>query len=175
MINESKRLNAEGKYSPLAIETSGHAALKENYFLDDGAYLVTKLLISLARLTKEGKNLLDLIKDLPEPKEAMEVRLKFETPDFKAAGKDVISDLTVTAIEKPYLSLAPDNCEGVRINFDKSHGNGWALVRMSLHEPILPINAESNEKGGVKKILNELYKNLKNYPFLNTENLKKSL
>ena len=175
VINESKRLNAEGKYSPLAIETSGHAALKENYFLDDGAYLVTKLLISLARLTKEGKNLLDLIKDLPEPKEATEVRLKFETLDFKAAGKDVISDLTVTAIEKPYLSLAPDNGEGVRINFDKSHGNGWALVRMSLHEPILPINAESNEQGGLKKILNELYKNLKNYPFLNTENLKKSL
>ena len=26
------------EYAPLAIETSGHAALKENYFLDDGAY-----------------------------------------------------------------------------------------------------------------------------------------
>ncbi|MDE6412267.1 MAG: phosphomannomutase/phosphoglucomutase [Clostridia bacterium] len=175
VINESKRLNAEGKYSPLAIETSGHAALKENYFLDDGAYLVTKLLISLARLAKEGKNLLDLIKDLPEPKEATEVRLKFETPDFKTLGKDIISDLTATAIEKPYLSLAPENCEGVRINFDKEHGNGWALVRMSLHEPILPINAESNDEGGVKKILKELYTHLKTYPFLNTENLKKSI
>ena len=175
VINESKRLNAEGKYSPLAIETSGHAAFKENYYLDDGAYLVTKLLISLARLAKEGKNLLDLIKDLPEPEEAAEVRLKFETPDFKAVGKDIISALTATAIEKPYLSLAPENCEGVRINFDKDHGNGWALVRLSLHEPILPVNAESNEKGGVKKILSELYKYLKEYPFLNTENLKKSL
>ena len=175
VINESKRLNAEGKFSPLAIETSGHAALKENYFLDDGAYLVTKLLISLARLAKEGKNLLDLIKDLPEPAEAAEVRLKFETPDFKEVGKGIISDLTATAIEKPYLSLAPENCEGVRINFDKEHGNGWALVRMSLHEPILPVNAESNDKGGVKKILSILYKYLKEYPFLNTENLKKSL
>ena len=175
VINESKRLNAEGKYSPLAIETSGHAALKENYFLDDGAYLVTKLLISLARLAKEGKNLLDLIKDLPEPEEATEVRLKFETPDFKDLGKGIISDLTATAIEKPYLSLAPENCEGVRINFDKQHGNGWALVRMSLHEPILPINVESNEKGGVKTILNQLYKLLKHYPNLNTENLKKLL
>ena len=175
VINESKRLNAEGKYSPLAIETSGHAALKENYFLDDGAYLVTKLLISLARLGKEGRNLLDLIKDLPEPKEATEVRLKFETPDFKELGKGIIADLTAVAIEKPYLGLAPENCEGVRINFDQEHGNGWALVRMSLHEPILPINAESNEKGGVKIILNQLYKLLKDYPFLNTENLKKSL
>ena len=175
VINESKRLNAEGKYSPLAIETSGHAALKENYFLDDGAYLVTKLLISLARLSKEGKDLLDLIKDLPEPREAAEARLKFETPDFKEVGKSVISDLTAVAIEKQYLSLAPDNCEGVRINFDKDHGNGWALVRMSLHEPILPINAESDEQGGVKKILSELYAHLKTYSFLNTENLKKLL
>lgn len=175
VINESKRLNAEGKYSPLAIETSGHAALKENYFLDDGAYLVTKLLISLARLSKKGNDLLDLIKDLPEPAEATEVRLKFTTPDFKEVGKSVISDLTAVAIEKPYLTLAPDNCEGVRINFDENHGNGWALVRMSLHEPILPINAESNDKGGVKKILSELYKYLKAYPFLNTENLKKIL
>ena len=175
VINESKRLNAEGKYSPLAIETSGHAALKENYFLDDGAYLVTKLLISLARLGKEGRNLLDLIKDLPEPEEATEVRLKFETPDFKELGKGIIADLTAVAIEKPDLSLAPEHCEGVRINFDREHGNGWALVRMSLHEPILPINAESNEKGGVKIILNQLYKLLKDYPFLNSENLKKSL
>lgn len=175
VINESKRLNAEGKNSPLAIETSGHAALKENYFLDDGAYLVTRLLISLARLAKKGKNLLDLIKDLPEPEETAEVRLKLETPDYKKVGKDVIADLTARAIKNPHLSLAPENCEGVRINFDKEHGNGWALVRMSLHEPILPVNAESDDKGGVKKILSELYGYLKDYPFLNTENLKKLL
>ncbi len=175
VINESKRLNAEGKYSPLAIETSGHAALKENYFLDDGAYLVTKLLVSLAKLKKEGKELLDLIKDLPEAKEATEVRLRFETPDFKTEGKNIISDLTAIAIEKPFLSLAPENCEGVRINFDHAHGNGWALVRMSLHEPILPVNAESNEAGGVKKILTQLYGFLKVYPFLNLDNLKKQI
>ena len=33
VINESKRLNEEGIVSPLAIETSGHGALSENYFL----------------------------------------------------------------------------------------------------------------------------------------------
>ena len=31
------------------METSGHGAFKENYFLDDGAYIITKLLIELAR------------------------------------------------------------------------------------------------------------------------------
>ena len=50
VINESIRLNENGVDSQLAIETSGHAALKENYFLDDGAYLVTRLLIEMAKL-----------------------------------------------------------------------------------------------------------------------------
>ena len=38
VINEAIRLNQEGVNCPLAIETSGHAAMRENYFLDDGAY-----------------------------------------------------------------------------------------------------------------------------------------
>ncbi len=176
VINESKRLNAEGKYSPLAIETSGHAALKENYFLDDGAYLVTRILISLAKCAKQGKNLLDLIADLPVPAEAAEIRLTF-TPgcDFKALGNGVIEDIKKIANEKDYLTPAPDNYEGIRVNFDKDHGDGWALVRMSLHEPIMPINVESNRAGGNKVIIAQLYEILKGYPFLNTDNMEKYL
>ncbi len=176
VINESKRLNGEGKDSPLAIETSGHAALRENYFLDDGAYLVTRILISLAKCAKQGKNLLDLISDLPEPAEAAEVRLTFAPDcDFKTLGGKVIEDLKKVAERSPCLSLAPDNHEGVRINFGEEQGDGWALVRMSLHEPIMPINAESNRAGGNKRILNTLYGYLKEYSFLNTDNLKKLL
>ena len=63
--------------------------------------------------------------------------------------------------------------EGVRINFDKAHGDGWALVRMSLHEPIMPVNFESNVKGGVKKIAETLYSLLGKYDFLQTDPLKK--
>lgn len=48
VINEALRLNAAGQDCQLAIETSGHAALKENYFLDDGAYLVTRFLMEIA-------------------------------------------------------------------------------------------------------------------------------
>ena len=43
VINEAKRLNEAGTDCQLAMETSGHGALKENYFLDDGAYLMVKL------------------------------------------------------------------------------------------------------------------------------------
>ena len=173
VINESKRLNAEGKYSPLAIETSGHAALKENYFLDDGAYLVTRLLIALAKAAKEGKDLMQLISDLPEPAEAKEIRLNF-TPgvDFKSLGGTVIEELKRAAEKEPHLSLAPNSYEGVRINFDKAHGDGWALVRMSLHEPIMPVNAESNSAGGVGTILKELHALMQKYDFLDVEKLK---
>lgn len=168
VINEAKRLNAEGKYSPLAIETSGHAALKENYFLDDGAYLVTRILISLAIQKKEGRNLTDMIKDLKNPEEAAEIRPSFvRGVDFKTLGAKIIQDLEEHVNSLPYAQKAPSNHEGIRINFDKEHGDGWVLVRMSLHEPIMPVNAESNSKGGVKILVREIYEFMKNYEFLN--------
>ncbi len=168
VINESKRLNAEGEYSPLAIETSGHAALKENYFLDDGAYLVTRLLIALA---KKG-DLESLIRDLPEPVEAEEVRLHFKAGvDFKTLGEEVLTDFRGYVGKTPYLSFAPSSFEGVRVNFGHAHGDGWTLLRMSLHEPIMPVNLESNSVGGVTKMKAELYGFLKKYDFLETEKL----
>lgn len=45
----------------------------ENHFLDDGAYLVTKILIKMATLRREGKDLEDLLAPLREPVEAAEV------------------------------------------------------------------------------------------------------
>lgn len=75
VINEAIRLNLEGIDCPLAMETSGHAALRENYFLDDGAYLVTKLIVKLAQLGREGKSLDDLIATLEEPAECEELSL----------------------------------------------------------------------------------------------------
>ncbi|MEM9137439.1 MAG: phosphomannomutase/phosphoglucomutase, partial [Cyanobacteria bacterium P01_F01_bin.42] len=74
VINEAKRLNQAGDESGLAIETSGHAALKENYFLDDGAYLVSKLLIALAKSHQSGQGLMDRIAKLQEPVESQEFR-----------------------------------------------------------------------------------------------------
>ena len=159
VIDKAKELNAAGINSPLAIETSGHAALKENYFLDDGAYLVTRLLVSLARLAKEGKSISSLIADLPEPAEAAEVRLGFTEEgkkDFKAYGKAAIEAVQKAVPGMAGASLAPDNFEGVRINFDGAHGDGWALVRMSLHEPIVPVNFESNRAGGCRIIAQNL-------------------
>ena len=156
VINESLRLNAAGQDSQLAMETSGHGALKENYFLDDGAYLVTKLLIELARGKKEGYTLHSLIADLAEPAESKEFRMNIALDDFKPYGQKVIDDLTAYAEKQPGWSVAPNNYEGVRVNLDKQHGDGWFLLRLSLHDPLLPLNIESDSIGGVKIIAAEL-------------------
>lgn len=171
VINESIRLNDLGQDSQLAIETSGHGALKENYFLDDGAYLVTKLLIELARAKKEGYTLESLIADLDEPEESVEFRMNILVEDFKTYGQKVIDELTAYAATKPGWSLADSNYEGVRVNLDEAHGNGWFLLRLSLHDPLLPLNIESNSIGGAKKIAGELADFISGYDKLDAASL----
>ena len=176
VINEAIRLNALGEYTPLAIETSGHAALMENYFLDDGAYLMTRLLIALANAAKEGKTLSDLIEDLEMPLEAVEVRLQFaKNCDFKIFGNYILEDFAAHAEKLAYISPETENFEGCRVNYDDKHGDGWALMRMSLHDPILPINVESNSEFGCLKILKDLYYFLKEYPCLDVTPLHSAI
>lgn len=155
VINEAIRLNNQGIDCPLAIETSGHAAMRENYFLDDGAYLVTKIIIKTAALRREGKSLEDLLAPLAEPQEAAEIRIPISQEDARKAGQIVIDHLTDYAEKQEGWSIAPDNREGIRISFDKAHGNGWMLLRLSVHDPILPLNMESDSKGGVRTIAEE--------------------
>ena len=172
VINESIRLNGLGQDSQLAIETSGHGALKENYFLDDGAYLVTKLLIELARGKKMGYTLESLISTLEEPAESVEFRMNILLEDFKPYGQQVIDDLTAYAAKQSGWSLAESNFEGVRVNLDSDHGDGWFLLRLSLHDPLLPLNIESNVVGGAKVIAKELAAFIAGYDRLESANLQ---
>ncbi|MDE6667360.1 MAG: phosphomannomutase/phosphoglucomutase [Clostridia bacterium] len=173
VIDKCKELNESGEYSPLAIETSGHAAFKENYYLDDGAYLITKILISLALQAKEGKDLTSLISSLKRPVEESEVRITFNerSVDFKKEGALVIEDLKVIAKNDKNMVLSPVNHEGVRINLKADKG-GWMLIRMSVHDPVMPINIESNYHGGNMYAAKTLLKILEGYPFLELKNLK---
>lgn len=162
VINEALRLNEEGVNCPLAIETSGHAAMRENHFLDDGAYLVTKILIKMASLRKEGKELEDLLAPLREPVEADEVRLPITDPEFRSRGEALIQALEEYAKEQGW-AIAPDNREGIRVSFPKGEGEGWFLMRLSVHDPILPINLESDVSGGVELIGKKLLEFLKSH------------
>ncbi|PON50171.1 Alpha-D-phosphohexomutase superfamily [Parasponia andersonii] len=151
VIDEAIRLNSIGEESHLAIETSGHGALKENHWLDDGAYLMVKILNKLASARASGlghgsKVLTDLVEGLEEPAVAVELRLKINQshPDLKGGsfrdyGDAVLKLLesSIDAVDK--LQKAPVNYEGVRV----SGFGGWFLLRLSLHDPVLPLNIEA--------------------------------
>ena len=148
VINECIRRNEAGEVSPLAIETSGHGALSENYYLDDGAYLAVKLIIAAAKARAEDRTLDDLIVNLRQPAEAREIRIKIkDVDDVKAYGKEVLAAFEERAKAKS-LTIAEPSYEGVRIVFD----GGWALLRMSLHDPNMPLNIEADAAGGADEI-----------------------
>lgn len=156
VINECKKLNAEGIISPLAMETSGHGALKENYYLDDGAYLAVKIIIALAKARKQGKSLASLIEKLEPLCEAEEIRYKITVENFAAYGDSVLKEFKARA-EKAGLNM-PKSHEGIRISFDDSEKKGWLLLRKSLHDPVMPLNIEGEKAGSAKKILQEAEK-----------------
>jgi phosphomannomutase len=172
VINESLRLNAEGKDSWLAIETSGHAALKENHFLDDGAYLVAKLLIQMAKMKQKGQTLSSLIELLPRPEEEGEFRLKIRAKDFADYGAVVLEKLAGLIEKEEGWSPEIPNYEGIRVNCSAGDENGWFLLRMSLHDPVMPLNVESNVSGGVKNIAGRLHKLLRAFKHLGLDSLE---
>ena len=159
VINRAVELNEQGIDCPLAIETSGHAALRENYFLDDGAYLVTMIIIKMAQLRARGESLAMLTAELDEPLEEQELRFRIKAEDFREYGEQVLSDLEKYAAAHGEWIIADDNREGIRVSFEDEQG--WFLLRLSVHDPIMPLNLESMKQGGCRAIAMRLYEFLK--------------
>ena len=118
-----------------------------------------------ALLFRRGKGISSVINKLSEPAESSEIRLPINSSDFAACAQEALNavsslDGTSTAPGKhnaPIVkcSVVHPNYEGVRISFC-GDVSGWFLIRRSLHDPILPLNIESNTPGGVaviKKLL----------------------
>lgn len=172
VIDEAIRRTNSGENAPLAIETSGHAAFKENYYLDDGAYLITKIIIKAAVLRKENKKIGDCIKALKKPLEEKELRFNITEENFREIGEKLIEEIKETAEKNPEMRLAPDNYEGVRVSYDDENRKGWFLLRLSVHDPVMPFNTESDTVGGCTEICKSFYdlvKNVKGIDFTNLE------
>lgn len=151
VINKQKELNAAGTCAPLAMETSGHGALKDNYFLDDGAFLAVKLVVALAQAAAKGKKLDSLIEKLPPLVEEGEYRFKLAGDDFKEYGKGVLDEFKKRAEAAGYEM--PHSYEGIRLSFKGEDVQGWILLRMSLHDPVMPMNIEGGRKGDLAKLV----------------------
>ncbi|WP_155974457.1 phosphomannomutase/phosphoglucomutase [Streptococcus ruminantium] len=170
VINKALETNKAGIDCQLAIETSGHAAFKENYFLDDGTYVAAKILMLLPKLQAQGQSLDDLIAQLKQPVETQEVRFKLESPDYRKLGEQVIAALRQTQFEG--FTFNPENEEGVRFDLTAPYGEGWLLLRMSLHEPLLVLQVENDQAGHIPAVLQTISTFLDKYPTVNQEKLK---
>ncbi|KAJ7975063.1 Phosphoglucomutase/phosphomannomutase family protein [Quillaja saponaria] len=181
VIDEAIRLNSLGEESHLAIETSGHGALKENHWLDDGAYLMVKVLNKLASARASGmdggsKVLTGLLEGLQEPAFSVELRLKINQnhPDlkgrsFREYGEAVLKNLENSISSNPRLQKAPVNYEGIRV----SGYGGWFLLRLSLHDPVLPLNVEAPSKDDALKLGLSVLAAVNEFPGLDTSALNK--
>ncbi|KAF3431969.1 hypothetical protein FNV43_RR26705 [Rhamnella rubrinervis] len=151
-------LNEDGIEAHLMMETSGHGALKENYFLDDGS--------------DEGIG--SLISDLEEPYESIELRMSIisELRHAKARGTEAIETFREYIEEGKLEGWELDTCgdcwvsEGCLVDLndtpaaidahmhrakvsDEKHGqHGWIHLRQSIHNPNIAVNMQSFMPGG---------------------------
>ena len=153
-LTESGRANAE-----VAIETSGHCAMKENGFLDDGTYTAVKVIGCLAKLAREReagkghKSLLDLISSLEELDEVRELRIRVTDGSLEttaAAFEEIVKVIEKSSKEQTSLGWAfdPENLEGVRA---RTGNGGFFMLRKSLHDPILSLQVEGRSKDEVRE------------------------
>ena len=164
----AKKINNKNNSCPLAIETSGHVAFRENNFIDDGAYLACKILIQIILLKQKQKNLQDLITNYKSP--VNEINMRFDI-DTNNNIEKVFSDLEILARSGKNIELDSENIEGVRVHFPAKHQNGFLLLRKSLHDNRLILYAESYVANGLKSILDFTKQFLKKYPEVKNNSL----
>ena len=174
VINKGKELNASGVVTPLMIETSGHGAMKENYDLDDGAYLAVKIIIEAVRRRLANEpSIGQVLETLEEPLEEAEVRLKIADPDFKAYGLNVIESfsqpsmilLTLYSVSVSRRRTTTKACEFASTRAMAGKGGFSFAARFTTQSwcstSSLKRDAASNHGGGVGTwILDENYDKL---------------
>jgi phosphomannomutase len=167
VIQKAQLLNEQGlANAQVAIETSGHCAVQENGFLDDGTFTAVKILGLLAqerrRETQNNdenagpKSLLDLISSLQELDEVIEFRLPVQ--DGTLEGMVEVFDFVALEIEamcdtQQGWSVDRENLEGIRVSTGSE--GGYFLLRKSLHDPVMCLQVEASSKDSARQLVVE--------------------
>ena len=114
--------------------------------------MAVKLLIAAALAAKEGKALGSFIEKLEKGIDEREYRMKLTCEDFASYGQNVLAQFEERAKAAGY-AVAPNSYEGVRISFDSEDVKGWMLLRLSLHDPLMPLNMEGVRPGDCDKMI----------------------
>lgn len=139
VIGKAKELNGE-----VAIETSGHCAMKENGYTDDGTYTAVKIIGLLARTAASTHGgILDLISELVELPFDEEYRIKIKDGSLETTSfvfEEISKVLKEQSNAATAWSLDVDNLEGIRM---KLTSGGFFMIRQSLHDPVISMQVES--------------------------------
>ena len=114
VIEMAKEINSQGENCPLAIETSGHAAFKENKFIDDGAYLACKIVIEMVKLKKENKTFENILAGLVSPKEEITIKIPIKQAPDKSLDEisiKVLNDFKNSVNSGKHMNLEKNNIE----------------------------------------------------------------
>lgn len=84
---------------------------------------------------------------MQQPVETQEIRFKINLADYRPYGEQVIQDLEAFVTATADFDTDTDNEEGIRVNLTGDYGQGWFLLRMSLHEPLLVLQVENDVLG----------------------------
>lgn len=166
VINKAKELTDSGSMNAeVAIETSGHCAMRENDYLDDGTYTAVKIvsLLAMERAAAVAKDsqakvpsLLCLISELQELDEIAELRMtvtdgSLDTMqaifDYLALKIETLSASTTNAAVEAW-QVDNENLEGIRV---RTGNDGFFMLRKSLHDPILSVQIEGRSKDEVRR------------------------
>jgi phosphomannomutase len=149
----------------LAIETSGHCAMRENNYIDDGTYTAVKVVSLLAQQLQQQQQsskskslLLDLISEMKELSVLDELR--FPTLDASLNTMRDVFDFCALAIEQAAMKndssntweLDAENLEGIRVRFGQDRRDGqFFMLRKSLHDPIISLQIEGTSRQSVQE------------------------
>ncbi|KAG2611332.1 hypothetical protein PVAP13_4KG127615 [Panicum virgatum] len=167
VIDKGVQLNNDGVETHLMMETTGHGALKENYFLDDGL---------------EG-GVGSLIMDLEEPAESVLLRMNIlgEPKHAKQRGTMAVEAFKNYIQEDKLSGWVLDDCgdcsvgEGCLVDTndhpidvdaymyrakfynENMRPLGMVHVRQSVHNPNIALNMQSYLPGGCKSMARDLH------------------
>jgi len=168
VINKAKELTCNGVNAEVAIETSGHCAMRENGYVDDGTYTAVKILGLLARTKASGEgSLLESIDDLEELDYDKEFRLKI-TDGSLDTTTSIFKEVTLSVKDQcghvETWTLDDKNLEGVRVRLASG---GFFMLRQSLHDPVISLQMEAISADEAEdQVISSMLSLLKEYEIL---------
>ncbi len=135
----------------LAGEMSGHMFMGEDYYgIDDAIFAACRVLDIIAR---DDRDFATILSEIPYYPSSPELRIECgEEEKWK-----IVEDAKKHFKEK---GLKVVDIDGARVTFEK----GWGLIRASNTQPIVVLRFEADTEEGLKKIEDEFYSFLKQYP-----------